>query len=204
MSDKFNMPQEEINEILSPGYAPVETGYKLLPDGNAIVAFRTRFDNCTVEMIKWWMGSYVKGTFEYQLWHQGHGTFEWDENKRPGSVIGASHISAEKIGKRVIPMKITFFDPVEMLGVTEYPDPDLESVVVGSVFLPDGTLVSSFIQGVRKGYYGAEMRMRFYMKGANANACINSLRHNLDEMGNLATFLPGLYNREKLREGDRG
>jgi hypothetical protein len=204
MSDKFKMPQEAIDEILSPGYAPIEAGYKLLPDGYAIIYARNRFDNCTVEMIKWWMGSYVKDTHDYQLWHQGHGTFAWDENKRPGTAIGASHISAEKIGDRVIPMKISFFDPTEVLGVTEYPDPDLKSVTVGSVFLPKGARVCSLIQGVRKTYYGAEMRMRFYMRGLDASDCSDSLRHDLDEMDNLATFLPGLYNREQLREGARG
>jgi hypothetical protein len=52
MSDKFKMPQEAIDEILSPGYAPIEAGYKLLPDGYAIIYARNRFDNCTVEMIK--------------------------------------------------------------------------------------------------------------------------------------------------------
>jgi hypothetical protein len=150
------------------------------------------------------MGSYVKDTHDYQLWHQGHGTFAWDENKRPGTAIGASHISAEKIGDRVIPMKISFFDPTEVLGVTEYPDPDLKSVTVGSVFLPKGARVCSLIQGVRKTYYGAEMRMRFYMRGLDTSDCSDSLRHDLDEMDNLATFLPGLYNREQLREGARG
>jgi hypothetical protein len=204
MSEKFIMPQEVIEEILSQGYGPIESGYKLLPEGNAIVAFRARFENSTVEMIKWWMENYVQGTLDYQLWHQGHGQFEWDENKRPGTVIGASHTSWEKIGKRDVPMKITFFDPAEMLGVTEYPDPDLKNIVVGSVFLPDGMLVSSFIQAVRKAYYGCEMRMRFFMKFATAALCVNSLKHNLEEMENLAGFLPGLYNREQLREGPRG
>jgi len=204
MSDQFEMPQEAINEILSPGYGPIEVGYKLLPDGKAILSVRTRFNNCTVKMIKWWMEDYVQGTHDYQLWHQGHGTFEWEKNKRPGTIIGASHVSNEKIGDRIVPMKITFFDPAEILGVTTYPDPKLKSVVCASVFLPNGMRACSLIQGVREAYYGAEMRMRFYFENADGPRCVDSLYHNLDEMDNLATFLPDLYNREQARVGPRG
>jgi len=200
VSEKFKMPQRVIDEVLSPGYGPREIGYEQLENGDALVCVRARFDNCNGKILDWWMADYLKGTKEYQFWHQDHTTLEWDENKKPGTFINATHISGEYIGGEFIPMWISFYDPTEILGIKEYPDKTISSVACVSIWLKDKKLFASLIQVIRDTYYGCEMRLRFNAFNTKAEDCVGLMQHSVDEMANLAGFLPSLYAREQQRK----
>jgi hypothetical protein len=200
VSEKFKMPKSVIDEVLSPGYGPREIGYQQLENGDALVCVHARFDNCNGKILDWWMSDYLKGTKEYQLWHQDHTTFEWDENKKPGTFINATHISGEHIGGEYIPMWISFYDPKEILGMKEYPDKNISSVACISIWLKDKKLFASLIQVIRDTYYGCEMRLRFNALNTKAEDCAGLMIHSMEEMANLAGFLPALYVREQQRK----
>lgn len=90
---RFDMPKEVLDEVVAPGYGPLETGYIRLPDGTYLVSTYTRFPYATGKMIAWWFGSFLHNTQSYKLWHPDHGTFTWDDRKKPGTCVGATHIS---------------------------------------------------------------------------------------------------------------
>jgi hypothetical protein len=200
ISEKFKMPQWVINELFSPGYGPRETGYEQLENGDALVCVRSRFDNCNGKILDWWMADYLKGTKEYQFWHQDHTTLEWDESKKPHTFINATHISGEYIGGEFIPMWISFYDPAEILGMKEYPDKTISSVTCASIWLKDKKLFTSLLQVIRNTYYGCEMRQRFNVINTRAKDCVGLMEHSMEEMTNLAGFLPALYAREQQRK----
>jgi DAPG hydrolase PhiG domain len=201
VSEKFKMPKWVIDEVLSPGYGPKEVGYQQLENGDALVCTRARFDNCNTKIVDWWITDYLKGTKEYQFWHQDHTSLEWDASKKPGTIINATHISGEYWGDKFIPMWISFYDPAEILGIKEYPDKAISSVTCASIWVEgkEKKLLTSLLQVGRNTYYGCEMRLRFNVIGTKAESCAGLMQHSLDEMANLAGFLPGLYAREQVR-----
>ena len=101
-----DIPQEVIEELLSPGYGPMEFGDVMLEDGTVYSSTYARFPYAKGYMIDWWFSNRLNNTNDYQFWSPDHGTFEWDANKRPGTTVGATHISKEKIGDQIIPMRI--------------------------------------------------------------------------------------------------
>jgi len=203
-SDKFKMPKWVIDEVLSPGYGPREVGYQQLENGDALVCTRARFDNCNTKMLDWWISDFLKGTKEYQFWHQDHTTLEWEEGKKPGTIVNATHRSGEYWGGKFIPMWISFYDPAEILGIKEYPDKAVSSVTCASIWVEgkEKKLLTSLLQVGRDTYYGSEMRLRFNAINTKAEDTVGLLQHSLDEMANLAQFLPGLYAREQVRKAN--
>jgi hypothetical protein len=200
VSERFKMPKWVVDELLSPGYGPREIGYQQLENGDALVCTYARFENCNGKILDWWMGDYLKGTKEYQLWHQDHTTLEWDESKKPGIFVNATHISGEYIGGQFIPMWISFYDPSEILGINSYPDKTISSVACVSIWLKDKKLFASLFQVIRDTYYGCEMRLRFNVINSKATDCVGLMQHSMEEMANLSGFLPALYAREQQRK----
>ena len=45
---------EDLNDLLLPGYLPMENGYCKMENGGFYVAIRTEFPHVTAEMIDWW------------------------------------------------------------------------------------------------------------------------------------------------------
>jgi hypothetical protein len=68
--------------------------------------------------------------------------------------------------------------------------------LLGCQIAPDGIVVGMFLHIVRDTSFGCEMRNRFWLMGGREEAANGLIKHNLEEMGSLAEFLPGLYLRE--------
>jgi len=89
---------EQANDLLKPGYLPLETGYERLDDGTLLVAALTVMPGCKGYMVDWWFG-FFETTEQYKWWHPGdHVWTEWDENRSPGHYVGAEHHVHERIG----------------------------------------------------------------------------------------------------------
>jgi len=193
---RFDWPKEILAEVLAPGYGPLETGYKTLPEGGMLASTYTRFPYAKGEMINWWFGSFLHNTQSYKLWHPDHNSFVWDDKKKPGTVIGATHISDEHIGSELIPMRISFYDPADIFDVSKFKKANISCALVAEIRGPSGLVNSMFLHIVRDTPFGCEMRNRFWFKSASVEIVRGIIKHNIEEMGSLAEFLPGLYMRE--------
>lgn len=193
---RYDIPKDILEEMLTPGYGPLETGYQPLPDGNIYAATYTRFPYAKGKMIEWWFGSFLHNTQSYKLWHPDHTTFVWDEKKKPGTCVGATHISEEYLGEQIVPMRITFFDPADIFDVSRFAAANIGCALVAEIRQPDGSLFGMFLHIVRDTTFGCEMRNRFWLMEATEEGARDLIKHNLEEMGSLAEFLPGLYLRE--------
>ncbi len=62
---RYDFSKEILDEMLTPGYGPLETGYKTLPDGKVLASTYTRFPYAKGKMIEWWFGTYLHNTQSY-------------------------------------------------------------------------------------------------------------------------------------------
>ncbi len=197
---RYDMPKEILDELLAPGYGPLETGYKALPDGNMLACTYTRFPYAKSRMVEWWFGIFLHNTQSYKLWHPDHTTFIWDDKKKPGTCVGATHISEEYLGDKLVPMRITFYDPSDVFDVSEFEEAHIGCALVTEIRRPDSSLYGMFLHVVRDTSFGCEMRNRFWLIDAIEEDAKGLIKHNLEEMGSLAEFLPGLFLRENQGE----
>lgn len=192
-----DIPQDVIEELLAPGYGPMEFGDVMLENGTVYSSTYARFPYAKGYMIDWWFSSYLRNTDHYQFWSPDHGTFEWADNKKPGTTIGGTHISKETFGTETIPMAISFYDYTDLVDADRVKAANISCFLVAEVRLQEtGQLLSCFLHVARDTYYGCELRNRFWAPGDTREHTRAMNLHNVEEMGSLAEFLPGLYLRE--------
>jgi len=91
---------EDANDLLEPGYLPLETGYARLPDGKIHVACLTKMPGVTGRIINWWFG-WMLNTTHYQYWHpQAHvwSDFEKGSEGRNNNPDDANHVGDAQRG----------------------------------------------------------------------------------------------------------
>ena len=195
----LDIPKEVIEELLAPGYGPMEFGDQMLPGGVLYSSTYARFPYAKGKMIDWWFGTWLNDTKDYKFWSPDHTTFKWNENKKPGTCVGATHISEEVFDGKVIPMEITFFDASDIVDTSRFEEANISCWLTAEVRLPSGELLSCFLHVARDTYYGCELRNRFWEPGGQPEMTRKMNKHNIEEMGSLAEFLPGLYMRENKK-----
>ncbi|MBM4276512.1 MAG: hydrolase [Deltaproteobacteria bacterium] len=188
---------EEVNQLLEPGYLPFETGNQRLANGHIYIAVLTRMPQCKGKMVNWWFG-YAGDTEKYRMWHpKDHIIGDWDDKWRPGHYIGASHLVHEYIGGELVKLKITFREPSEFFDPSKFKEAKVGAAICGDVgLLEEGIKIGNLIHFVRDTDFGCEMRSRFWLFGADEKIGRTLMQHCIEEMGNLADLLPGLYARE--------
>ncbi len=217
-------PYRDVTDVLAEAdsYTPMETGVYRQGNGIYVVKALTRMPNVKAEMVRWWFADYLKTTEHYKMWHPtAHIWMDW-ENKVPGEVIGASHLVDEYIGPDMSKLRIQFIDPAEFLG--DYKEQAGRFVICARVGLREEPInMTSMCHVVRDTPFGAEMRSHFWLghvakrdgndevfsiEGIVGNTAlvrflaidkklaVDLMIHAIQEMGNLADFLPELYKQE--------
>jgi hypothetical protein len=196
MMNKSDLPIEEANLLLEPGYTPVETGYYRLPNGHMHVRVLTRMPRCKGKMVDWWFG-YLKDTETYKIWDpKDHLFLEWDKHWKPGHYIGASHTIEELMGEQVLKARIQFYDPSEIFDTSRFKEAKVGAVIYANAFDTQDVPHGRIIHFVRDTDFGCEMRSRFWLFHVPDIAGMGLMMHCIGEMGNLADFLPALYAKE--------
>ena len=200
-----------------------ETEVRRLPDASYLVAVRTPMPGVKAEMVRWWFADFLNTTEHYSWWHpEDHVWMDW-ENKKPGEVIGSSHLVHEYIGSELSKLRIQFINSSEFFGF----DPNNEDtfVICARVGLLEEEInTAKMCHVVRNTQTGAEMRSRFWLghvakrdgnktirsfEGFVGNMALVRLflieqqvnpedlkRLAIEEMTYLAELLPSLYKSE--------
>jgi len=186
---------EEANKLLEPGYLPLETGVMELSNGNWLCAALIPMPGVTGKMLDWWMADYLDSTEKYKLWDSNHIRFEWDDKKKPGQFIGATHICEEMQGDLHLAIRIKFEDPAKYLDTSRFAAANIQTAVACTVYSMDMQSVYSRIVWVaRTTEYGVEMRFRSWDTRGTVQSALGGLTHTIEEMTRQAQFLPTLYN----------
>ena len=200
-----------------------ETEVRRLPDASYLVAVRTPMPGVKAEMVRWWFADFLNTTEHYSWWHpEDHVWMDW-ENKKPGEVIGSSHLVHEYIGSELSKLRIQFIDSSEFFGFN--PNDEDTFVICARVGLLEQEInTAKMCHVVRNTQTGAEMRSRFWLghvakrdgnetirsfEGFVGNMALVRLflikqqvdpedlkRHAIEEMTYLAELLPSLYKLE--------
>ena len=200
-----------------------ETEVRRLPDASYLVAVRTPMPGVKADMVRWWFADFLNTAEHYSWWHpEDHVWMDW-ENKKPGEVIGSSHLVHEYIGSELSKLRIQFINSSEFFGF----DPNNEDtfVICARVGLLEEEInTAKMCHVVRNTQTGAEMRSRFWLghvakrdgnetirsfEGFVGNMALVRLflikqqvnpedlkRHAIEEMTYLAELLPSLYKLE--------
>jgi len=185
---------EEVNQLLEPGYLPMETGYCRLPNGQMYVAVLTRMPKSKGKMVEWFFSTYLKDTETYKEWDpKAHLYFKWDEKWRPGHHIGASHYGEELLAGTVLKFTVKFDDPAKFFDTSRFKKANIGGVICAEGFLPDGTPDGRVIHLARDTEYGCEIRSRFWIYKGTEEIGRGHMEHCISEMGYLADFLPIRY-----------
>ena len=200
-----------------------DTEVRRLPDASYLVAVRTPMPGVKADMVRWWFADFLKTTEHYSWWHpEDHVWMDW-ENKKPGEVIGSSHLVHEYIGSELSKLRIQFIDSSEFFGFN--PNDEDTFVICARVGLLEEEInTAKMCHVVRNTQTGAEMRSRFWLghvakrdgnktirsfEGIVGNMALVRLclikqqvnpedlkRHAIEEMTYLAELLPSLYESE--------
>lgn len=215
------------NDILKPGYLEVENGYCRMPDGSGFVATKVEMKGVTPEMIDWWFIWHGLKDLRYKVWcpaqHYGIHVLEQDLEKRLNQNLslkernwGTTDVVTEDVGAGPKQMHLTFLSP-KAYGYDAALIPNADVIVSANVTDPDtGLGLITFSHVIRKIPGGIEYRSHYwqgYQVNENREAEAVSVPeggfpmeimkgcayHSLDEYYNLASILPGLYERYRNR-----
>ena len=185
---------ERINDLLNPGYLPVENGYCHMPDGSIFVAVLTDMPKVTGEMLDWWFWWHPMNSLRYKVWypeaHFSHTTdVDMDIYKRRSGVYrerywNTTNYPVEDIGVGKETLSIRFVPPSDFgFDESRFDEANVATAIcgiVGSVTrkLPQLAYMSHL---VRKKVTGVEMRSRFWIghtilkSGVSEKSIINRL-----------------------------
>lgn len=187
----------DANKLLEPGYSSLETGYYRLVDNQILVAALTRMPGCDGEMVDWWFG-YLDDSAKYRMWcPKDHLELEIQGPRPMGQYIKTSLMITRRMGESVKRSQMRFHDPSDFLS--SY-DPSIHqdiTVICANVYTPEKVLESRIIHCVRNTDFGCEMRSRLWLVNETDDTATDMMTHCLEEMGNLAVFLPDLFAHRK-------
>ena len=206
------------NQMLKPGYLPLESGIVWHEDGGVTIAAYTRMPRCRAKMVHWWFG-WLGGTDQYKLWHPVDHLFSDWEDRVDGNYYGAKHLVHETLGGdgEIHKLRIHFRDPHEMFDPAGYAKVDGIAVCGRPGSLEKPVNLGHMVHFARNTDYGCELRTRFWLGEVHhqdldtelpddAVAAVRSNvltddfatrlhRHATEEMGYLADLLPVLYRQ---------
>ncbi|MBC7246290.1 MAG: hypothetical protein H5T73_00725 [Actinobacteria bacterium] len=210
------------NDLMRPGYLPVETGYTVMPDGSGFAATLVRMPGVTPEMLDWWFNWHPLEGLRYALWcpvaHTDIGVDDPARHLDASGVPlrernhGSTHYPVEGFNVRSAQkLAITFFSPRDFgLDMDMFEASGMSRAYCANVTLSLlKTPFNVFFHAVREVEGGVEYRSRYWigytMKGGvpvrvkrpllfrMADLARNNCLHSLIEYNNLASFLPQLY-----------
>ena len=169
---QLGFPMHEADQLVEPGYLPLENGFTKLRDGKIFVAVRTDMPGVTGAMFEWWMGWHYMEHQRYKLWHPrshvANGTREMrgdDPGLSDREKYMTTHYVTEYIGDRCEDITISFSDPATIFS---HPDRFAENgttaMICGRVGLQQAPItIGHLIHQIRATADGSELRSRFWL-----------------------------------------
>ncbi|MBN1849662.1 MAG: hypothetical protein JW932_13880 [Deltaproteobacteria bacterium] len=187
---------EDVNQLLKPGYMPIETGYYQLPSGHIHVAVLTRMPGSKGRMVDWWF-EYHLDSAAYEMWRlKPPETLKSIKRNKQGSYIGTNQILLEDPDQGDIKLRVHFHDPSEFLDVSRFEETHTGAAICANVYNFEKVPLGRTIHFVRDTDFGCEMRSRFWLYQASEIEGRHLMQHCIERMGYLADLLPELYKSE--------
>ncbi len=171
-ASELGFPITEANQLLEPGYLPLENGYTRLRSGQVFVAVLTKMPRVTSKMIDWWFGWHYMESERYKLWHprahvsNGAQKMIGDDpalSDREKYLHNPNYVT-EYVGNSLLRINITFSEPSELVDTARFDEARIGTMVCGTVSHPTAPVaIARMIHQIRETDDGCEMRSRFWM-----------------------------------------
>ena len=179
----------DVNQLLEPGYLPLENGYTRLDDGQVFAAVLTKMPGVNGRMIDWWFGWHYLESQRYKLWHPRCHVANRAEkmiSDDPGlsdreKYLNNPNFVTEYVGSKQQEIIITFNDPSVYFDTSRFSEANVSTVLCGTVGFQKLPLnFGVLIHMIRETEEGCEMRSRFWLgkavlRGAAANGVLNRI-----------------------------
>jgi hypothetical protein len=163
-------PVERAADLQRPGYALVETGFVLAPDGAARIATLTRMPGVAPALWDWWFAWHGSEAQRYKLWHpRAHVGVGWaDRHNDLAHYVGRTSHVVEYVGSTLFRIAIRFVPPAS-LGFDEQRLSAAGEVAICARAGLSGAPMDTgwLVHHLRPVEGGCEMRSRFWIGGAN-------------------------------------
>ena len=146
------------------------------------------------EMIDWWW-DHIDNSERYRLWHpENHKSFEWEISPEDlKGHVGAIQRVVETIEGRPTTLRIRWEDPDSIPIKAEFTNKN-----AGCVLNNEDKPMSWILHEYHSIPNGTFIRSTFRLPANIPNSFIKHLRkHNIEEIGYFAEFLPKLYEEER-------
>lgn len=225
MNPEDALPIERRNELFNPGYLSGEIGYCIMPNGTGYVANCTKMPGVTADMFEWWFAWHGLNDMRYRIWDPEDHFYA--RQQMPEKVLdpnvpmrektwGTVHDVLEDVGPGPERLILEFRYPHELGYEEEKVGTEACPTMMcanGHGPTPGEGVAAIMTHMVRNIEDGIELRSRFWIGYGLVDGKLVKLlpdgvkvplvvpqglfAHNLKEFGNLASFLPSLYEEEK-------
>jgi hypothetical protein len=199
---------KDANELLKPGYLPLESGYARLANGGVVVAAMHRVYGCNGAMLQWWF-QHKKTLEEFVRWHP---TEHVSAEYRDGMLF-----PTHNHGGQILKGRVQARPPSDLFDAGALAASGA-SVVSYARFGPADS--AAWVGGTahvgRDTEYGCEVRSRTWLGDfdppdtapprqmmevmfSEANA-LWQMKHSIEEFYHLSQFLPDLFERRDRSE----
>jgi hypothetical protein len=186
---ELGLTLDQADQLMDPGYLPLETGSTRLANGQTLVAVLTEMPGVTGAMFEWWMGWHYMEAQRYKLWHpRAHVANRTAEMRGDDPALSdkekymTTHYVTEYIGEHLQHIAIKFVEPPTLLTRTgDFSANNVAALVCAKVELQRAPIVIGYlIHQIRHVEGGCEMRSRFWLgKPELRNARPGSLRNKI-------------------------
>jgi hypothetical protein len=216
-------PLSRARDLQQSGYAAVETGYSVCPDGAVHIAVLTPMPEVTPAMWDWWFAWHGSEAQRYKLWHPAaHVHVNWKDGRGElDHYVGRVSQVVEFVGAQLLRVEVRFVAPA-VLGLDEARlKSSGETAICARLGMAIGGIAADsgwLLHHIRPVPGGAEMRSRFWLAGSHArlmgwegaagrwlgkvagkllspprHQVTELLVHDAHEMQHLAAILPRLH-----------
>ena len=171
-ASQLGFPITEANQLLAPGYLPLETGYTRLDNGQIMVAMLTKMPGVTGKMIDWWFGWEAMETQRYKLWYP-HAHLAASAEKMNGDDPDLSdrekylhnpNYVTEYVANETMDLEIIFSEPSVFFDESRFEEAKIGTAICATVGMQNSPLNSGLlIHLIRETDDGCEMRSRFWL-----------------------------------------
>lgn len=198
---------EAVDQLLSPGYLPLETGYTRLKSGQLFVATLTQLPGVKADMIDWWFGWHSMETQRYKLWHpRAHLAVRSEKmngddpelSDREKYLDNPNYVS-EYMGPEASDIIITFCQPSQFFDADRFRESNTGTAICGNIGYQNlPARFGRLIHLIRETAEGCEMRSRFWLGNIGSESALvkRLLRRTIGSSTALKRILPMTTGRD--------